>query len=130
MKGHLVFQKGLVFKSLIIFEWTWAFLLIFSSFSYISKFFKLASIQNPDTWLGILYLWKNIIDSQKYFVEHDPHCTVVCLEISFSKNVYHIETSQLICFVNQLTGFYMMQGFTERYFQTGYSVVKFQGKMF
>ena len=35
----------------------------------------------------------------------------------FSKNSYYIETSQLICYVNQLTDFYMAQNFTESYFQ-------------
>ena len=38
-------------------------------------------------------------------------------KISFSKNSYHIETSQLICLANQSTGFYMIRVFTERYFQ-------------
>ena len=71
---------------------------------------------------------KNIIDTQRYFVEHDPHCSMVCFEITFSKNLYYIEISHIICFVDQLIGFYMIQGFTESYFQTGYSVVKFQGK--
>ena len=28
-----------------------------------------------------------------------------------------------ICFADQLTGFYMIRGFTERYFLTGYSYV-------
>ena len=36
------------------------------------------------------------------------------LEIPSSKNSYHIETSQLICKVNQLTGFYMTLIFTDR----------------
>ena len=30
------------------------------------------------------------------------------MEIIFSKNSYHIETSQLICNANQLSGFYMI----------------------
>ena len=33
-------------------------------------------------------------------------------EIPFSKNPYHIETKQLICKVDQLTGFYMTTVFT------------------
>ena len=45
------------------------------------------------------------------------YLTIAYLEIPFSKNSYHIETIQLICFANQLTGFYTKQGFTERYFQ-------------
>ena len=44
------------------------------------------------------------------------YLTVAYLEIPFSQNSYHIETIQLIYFANQLTGFYMIQGFTERYF--------------
>ena len=43
---------------------------------------------------------------------------VVCSEIPFSKNSYHMETSQLICLANRMTGFYMIQVFTERYFRT------------
>ena len=35
-----------------------------------------------------------------------------------SKNVNHIETSQLICFENQLTGFFTAKASTERYLQT------------
>ena len=45
------------------------------------------------------------------------------MEIPFSKNSYHIETNQLICFMLQLTGFYMIRGFTERYFLTNYSYI-------
>ena len=45
------------------------------------------------------------------------YLTVAYLEIPFSQNSYHIETIQLIYFANQLTGFYMIQGFTERYFR-------------
>ena len=37
------------------------------------------------------------------------YLTVFYLEIPVSKNLYH-------CFANQLTGFYVIQGFTERYF--------------
>ena len=33
---------------------------------------------------------------------------IAFLEIPFSKNLYHMETSQLISKANQLTGFYMM----------------------
>ena len=42
---------------------------------------------------------------------------VVCSEIPFSKNSYHTETSQLICFANEMIGFYMIQVLTERYFR-------------
>ena len=51
-------------------------------------------------------------------------------EIPFSENRYHIETSQLICNANQLTGFYMMWFFTGRCFRidfiVGQSLKKFQ----
>ena len=42
--------------------------------------------------------WKNIVK--------------VCSEILFSKNSYHIETSQLISKTLQLNGFYIMQAFS------------------
>ena len=38
--------------------------------------------------------------------------------ISFSKNSYHIETSQPICKWNKLISFHMIQAFTKRYSQT------------
>ena len=44
---------------------------------------------------------------------------IVCSEIPLSKYSYHIETSQLICFENQLTGFYMIRVFAKRCFRTG-----------
>ena len=50
--------------------------------------------------------------------------TTVCSETSFSKNSFHTETSQLICIANQMTGFYMIQVLTKRYFQTNFSLVK------
>ena len=36
-------------------------------------------------------------------------------EISFSKSMYIISTSQLICIEIQLPGFYLMQAFAERF---------------
>ena len=39
-----------------------------------------------------------------------------CSKILFTQNSYHIKTSQLICIVNQLAGFFMVQIFTEGYF--------------
>ena len=48
----------------------------------------------------------------------------VCLEMPFSKNMFHVETIQLIYFANQLAGSYMMGVFTERYFQTDYRILK------
>ena len=40
---------------------------------------------------------------------------------SESKNLYHIETSQMIDKGNHLIGFYLIQVFTARYFQADYS---------
>ena len=45
-------------------------------------------------------------------------------ETPFSKNSYHVETSQLIYFANPLAGFYMMGVFTEWCFQTDYRILK------
>ena len=50
--------------------------------------------------------------------------TTVCSETSFSKNSFHTEISPLICIANQMTGFYMIQVLTKRYFQTNFSLVK------
>ena len=46
--------------------------------------------------------------------------SMVCLQIPFSESSYCIETSQLSCVTNQLTGFGGVQVFTERYFQINY----------
>ena len=47
---------------------------------------------------------------------------MLCSEIPFSKNSYHIETSQAIIKANKFTGFYMIQVFTKRYSQTDCSI--------
>ena len=44
------------------------------------------------------------------------------MEIPFSNNSYHIETSQAISKANKLTGFYMIQVFIKRYSQTDCSI--------
>ena len=49
----------------------------------------------------------------------------ICWEIRFNKDLQHIETSQLICIANQLTGFFMTQVSTERHFRT-YNTVSSQ----
>ena len=46
----------------------------------------------------------------------------VSLEIAFIKKSYHIETSQLICFVHKMTSFYMVRVFTERYFRKDFII--------
>ena len=48
--------------------------------------------------------------------------TKICSKIPFSKNSYQIETCQLNCLSNQLTGFYMIRVFIERHFQIDYIV--------
>ena len=54
--------------------------------------------------------WKNIVK--------------VCSEILFSKNSYHIETSQLIFKAKlQLTSFYMMRFFSGQCFPTDFKIV-------
>ena len=45
---------------------------------------------------------------------------MVCSEIPFSESSYCIETSQLSCVANQLTGFCGVRVFTERYFRIDY----------
>ena len=42
-----------------------------------------------------------------------PNHIKVCSEIPLGKNSYHIKTSQLICFANQLTGFFMIRAEAE-----------------
>ena len=50
--------------------------------------------------------------------------TTVYSKTHFSKTLFHIETSQLICIANQIIDFSMIQVFTERYFQINFSLVK------
>ena len=54
------------------------------------------------------------------FIVYSNYSSEFCSEIPFSKKLYHIETSPLICYANQLSGCYMIRGFTERYFQIDY----------
>ena len=46
---------------------------------------------------------------------------IACSETPFGKKLYRIETIQLICNANRLTGSYMTQVFRERCFCTDYS---------
>ena len=41
---------------------------------------------------------------------------MVCSEIPFSEDSYHVETSQLIWESNRLTAVFVVRVFTERYF--------------
>ena len=47
----------------------------------------------------------------------------VCSETVFTKNLYHIENIQLLRFSNQMTCFYFIRVFTQRYFQTDYNYI-------
>ena len=49
-------------------------------------------------------------------IHTDSELLVTKLFKNFFQNYYHIKTSQLTCIVNQLTGFFMVQIFTEAYF--------------
>ena len=44
-----------------------------------------------------------------------------CLKIPFTKNMVSLETSQLFCIANHLTGFCIKRVLTERFFWTEYS---------
>ena len=58
---------------------------------------------------------KNAVIFKKSYIYQNAK---VCSEISFDESLYHIETSQLICNTNQLTGFYkiriLLKGFFEQ----------------
>ena len=62
---------------------------------------------------------QNVIDVFKHYI---LLILILCSEIPFSKNSYHIETSQAISKANKFTGFYMIQVFTKRYSQTDCSI--------
>ena len=49
----------------------------------------------------------------------------VCSKKPFSKYSYYIETSQLNFIANQLTGFYIIQIFTKRYFWTDVDILMY-----
>ena len=53
----------------------------------------------------------------------DSVIAIVCSEELSGEGLYHMETSELICFANQLTGFHMMLVFAERRFRTDDNVV-------
>ena len=68
----------------------------------ITKIFQQIYLGEISKWLCPIKLLKN----DKIAV--NTRVTEVYPEIPFSKNLYHIETSQLICIANQMTGFYML----------------------
>ena len=66
-----------------------------------------------------LYL-RCCMDSRTAYEVDDQTFFRFCFEITFNKNSYHIETSRLICFVNQWTSFYMIRVFTDSRFRADY----------
>ena len=59
------------------------------------------------------------MDSRTAYEGDDQIFFGFCLEIAFKKISYLIETSRLICFAKQLTGFYMMRIFNDSRFRAG-----------
>ena len=70
--------------------------------THITKIFQQIYLGEISKWLCPIKLLKN----DKIAV--NTRVTEVYPGIPFSKNLYHIETSQLICIANQMTGFYML----------------------
>ena len=52
-------------------------------------------------------------------------CILVCSEIPFWENPYHIEPNQWTRFIDQLAGFSIIRVFTERSFRRDYNKVEF-----
>ena len=46
--------------------------------------------------------------------------TIICTEETSGKSLYHMVTSQLICFAKRLAGFRIVLVFTRRYFRAEY----------
>ena len=83
-------------------------------------------IQDSDYYSANTFVHNEVGDIAWEKIQEKNRSNLVCCENSFSKNSfnknsYHIETSQLIWVVNQLTDFYMMGAFTEGRFRTGYN---------
>ena len=53
------------------------------------------------------------------------NCILVCSEIPFCENPYHIETNQWTRFIDQLAGFNIIRFFTERCFRRDYNKAGF-----
>ena len=66
-----------------------------------------------------LYL-RSCIDSRTAYEVDDQTFFRFCFEITFNENSYHIETSRLICFVNQWTSSYMIRVFNDSRFRADY----------
>ena len=65
-----------------------------------------------------------ILHYQRLSESYNSLPSMVYSEMPFSKNLYHIDTSQMINYANQLTSFYMVGVLTERYFQIDYSKLR------
>ena len=74
-------------------------------------------VEKPVGSLHFKVCWLTLI----YFFSSEKITAFICSGILFTKNLYHIETSQFVCIANQLSGFYILRDFTERYFGKGYS---------
>ena len=82
-----------------------------------NQFTYLQSTKNgKGTYMILFSFCKNAVVFKTFFIYQN---TNFWTEIPFSKNLYHIETTQLICNTNQLTGFSMIRIFTGRFFRTG-----------
>ena len=64
-----------------------------------------------------------VINSTKWR-KHNSTMIIVYLEMSFTTNWLHVETSQLVCFANHLIGFYMIWSFNKIYFWTEHNSTK------
>ena len=74
-------------------------------------------VEKPVGSLHFKVCWLTLI----YFFSSEKITAFICSGILFTKNLYHIETSQFVFIANQLSGFYILRDFTERYFGKGYS---------
>ena len=65
--------------------------------------------------------FQGILTNTDLLLSSEKVTAIICSGILFTKNLYHIEASQFICIANQLSGFQILQRFTESYFGTVYS---------
>ena len=70
-------------------------------------------------------LFKTIGITTMSFDFYGKKCILVCSEIPFCKNPYHIEPSQWSRFIDQLAGFSIIRVFTERCFPRDYNKAGF-----
>ena len=65
--------------------------------------------------------FQGLLTNIDLFFNSEKITAITCSGILFTKKLYHIETSQFICIANELSDFYILRVFTERYFGTDYS---------